>query len=117
MARPSWRRLVDVLGISIRGRVEFRNHQVRIGHYVTQLRGNPLGLLVAVLLVPVFVGIFLLFAIVAIVGLLLGFIANTVFALFGARRRAPTPQSAPHMDPRSSPPPDGVIDVEVVRRE
>lgn len=104
--------------------MEFRNHQARILHTFTALRANPLGLVLVLLLLPVFLGLILLFAVLALAGMLLTLFVNTIISLFsgGARRPRgfPAPSgAAPPQSPRPDPPPGAgpTIDVEVVRRE
>lgn len=101
--------------------MEFRNHQARILHTVTALRSNPLGLVIALLLLPIFLGLILLFAVLAVVGMIVVFAVNTILALFagGGRRPRPFPTPRSGDSPRPDPPPAGgsTIDVEVVRRD
>lgn len=104
--------------------MEFRNHQARIGQYFTVLRGNPLGLVLVILLIPLFLGAVVFFGLLAIVGLLLSFVFNSVLGIFGMGGRTKTVFTTRSTGPSNSPsregPPPGTgptIDVEVVRRD
>lgn len=104
--------------------MEFRNHQARIGQYFTVLRGDPLGLVLVILLLPLFLGAVVFIGLLAIVGLLLSFLLNSVLGIFGVGGRTKTVFThrgvgSSTSPPREGPPPGAgpTIDVEVVRRD
>lgn len=107
--------------------MEFRNHQIRIGHTLAQFRGNPLALVLLLLLVPVAIAVVVVVGLVAVAGIIVIRIAQGIAgALLGrpaASPREPMPfpfggagRVERDATPPSPPTASGPIDVEVVRR-
>ncbi len=109
--------------------MEFRNHQARLGHYVVAMRGSPLLLLLAVLLLPLLVAIVVGIAVVATVSIGLLYLGNSLASIItGKKPRSPLSRTADSIlrrDPRDRggpgsdlPPGTGqVIDVDVIKKE
>lgn len=107
--------------------MEFRNHQIRIGHTLAQFRGNPLALLLLLLLVPVAIAVVLVVGLVATAGIIVMRIAQGITGTLMGRPATSPREPAPFpfggagrverdAPPQAPPTASGPIDVEVVRR-